>query len=77
MAGNTQFAMSSGGIVHVINKASKNIDAAKQYLEFRLKPENAKAFYAARQDLGANLARMYRARPPWPTKRSWKNSGGR
>ena len=53
LAGNTQFAMSSGGIVHVINKASKNIDAAKQYLEFRLKPENVKAFYAARQDLGA------------------------
>ena len=53
LAGNTQFAMSSGGIVHVINKNSKNIDAAKKYFEFRLTPENAKAFYAARPDLGA------------------------
>lgn len=53
LAGNTQFAMSSGGIVHVINKNSKNADAAKKYLEFRMVPENVKAFYEARQDLGA------------------------
>jgi len=53
LAGNTQFAMSSGGIVHVINKNSKNIDAAKKYLDFRMRPENAKAFYVARPDLGA------------------------
>jgi raffinose/stachyose/melibiose transport system substrate-binding protein len=53
LAGNTQFAMSSGGIVQVINKNSKNIEAAKKYLDFRERPENAKAFYAARADLGA------------------------
>ena len=53
LAGNDQFAMSAGGIVHVINKNSKNIDAAKKYLDFRAQPENAKAFYAERPDLGA------------------------
>ncbi len=53
LAGNTQFAMSAGGIVHAINKNSKNIDAAKQYLDFRARADNAKAFYAARADLGA------------------------
>ena len=53
LAGNDQFAMSAGGIVHAINKNSKNIDAAKSYLDFRARADNAKAFYAARPDLGA------------------------
>lgn len=53
LAGNDQFAMSAGGIVHAINKNSKNIDAAKKYLDFRARADNAKAFYAARPDLGA------------------------
>ncbi|RPF43346.1 raffinose/stachyose/melibiose transport system substrate-binding protein [Hydrogenoanaerobacterium saccharovorans] len=52
-ADNTKFAMSSGGVVHAINKNSKNIDAAKAYLEFRSKKENAAQFYAARTDLGS------------------------
>jgi len=39
--------------VHAINKNSKNIDAAKSYLDFRARADNAKAFYAERADLGA------------------------
>jgi raffinose/stachyose/melibiose transport system substrate-binding protein len=53
LAGNDQFAMSSGGIVHAINKNSANIEAAKKYLDFRAEADNAKAFYAQRPDLGA------------------------
>jgi raffinose/stachyose/melibiose transport system substrate-binding protein len=53
LAGNDQFAMSAGGIVHAVNKNSENIDAAKKYLDFRARADNAKAFYAARPDLGA------------------------
>jgi raffinose/stachyose/melibiose transport system substrate-binding protein len=76
LAGNTQFAMSSGGIVHVINKNAKNIDAAKKYLDFRFRPENAKAFYAARQDLGATSLKDVPGKTTLAYETVLKNSAG-
>jgi len=52
LADNKIFATSSGGIGRCINKKSKNIEAAKKYFTFLCKPENLKAYYAARKDLG-------------------------
>jgi len=52
LADNKIFATSAGGIGRSINKDSKSIDAAKKYFNFLSRPENLKAYYAARADLG-------------------------
>jgi raffinose/stachyose/melibiose transport system substrate-binding protein len=73
---NTEYGISTGGVVHVINKNSQNIDAAKAYLNFRSRVDNVEAFYKARQDLGASAFKDY----PGATTKAWetvnKNSTG-
>lgn len=76
LAGNDQFAMSAGGIVHVINKNSKNIDAARQYLDFRVRADNAKSFYAARADLGATSLKDVAGKTTLAYDTVLKNSAG-
>ena len=69
---NTIFATSSGGIGRSINKESAMIDAAKQYFNFLAKPENLKAYYAARKDFGSPFSLQGTwtgAGPPSPTGR--------
>lgn len=50
---NDAWATSAGGIVRSINKNSKVVEAAKAYFNFLAQPENLKAFYAERPELGA------------------------
>ena len=48
------FATSAGGTVALINKDSKNVEAAKKYFEYRTRPEVLKKYYDQRPDLNSN-----------------------
>jgi raffinose/stachyose/melibiose transport system substrate-binding protein len=48
------FATSAGGTVALINKDSKNVEAAKKYFEYRTRPEVLKKYYDQRADLNSN-----------------------
>jgi raffinose/stachyose/melibiose transport system substrate-binding protein len=47
----TTFASTEAGLMRVINKDSKNIDAAKQFLNFLAEKDNLQTFYDGRPDL--------------------------
>lgn len=53
LAGNNMSAYSTGGIMTVAYKDSKNLDAVKEFFRFLAREDNLKAFYAARGDLQA------------------------
>jgi raffinose/stachyose/melibiose transport system substrate-binding protein len=76
LADNTLFNVTPGGIAHAINKNSRNIDAAKTYLNFRARLDNVENFYKARPDLGASAFKDYTG----VTTKGWdtvnKNSTG-
>jgi len=76
LAGNRKFAMSAGGIVSAVNPASKNIDAAKQYLNFRTRLDNVEAFYKARADLGPSSMTDYQGATTLAYETVMKNSEG-
>ncbi|KAA1189286.1 carbohydrate ABC transporter substrate-binding protein [Paenibacillus sp. B2(2019)] len=57
-------AMNGTGMTHLINKDSKNIDAAKQYFEFLAEPENLQEYYDGRPDLLEPTLEGATANPP-------------
>ena len=62
--------------VSAVNPASKNIDAAKQYLNFRARLDNVEAFYKARPDLGAASMSDYQGATTLAYDTVLKNSDG-
>jgi raffinose/stachyose/melibiose transport system substrate-binding protein len=58
LADNTSFNVNPG-IFHMVNKNSSNGDAARAYLNFRARLDNAGAFYQARNDLGNSSLKDY------------------
>lgn len=53
MAGNDVYSHSSGGIMRVAYKDSKNLDSVKEFFKFLTEPENLKKYYEGRPDLQA------------------------
>lgn len=50
------FATSAGGIVALIYKDGRNVEAARKYFEYRTRPEVLKKYYDQRPDINANPA---------------------
>lgn len=68
---------STGGLAYYANKSSENLEAVKEYFNWRMKPENLEEFYKGRDDLAAvkpftELADM----PTNPALESYIEMGG-